>query len=1207
MRPIRDDVLPFLTLGSLAVLVAPGPATAGSADAVGPAPAAPVQDTVLSHSVTRFLDVEVDLPEEGPAERVKGALELRNRFEERFDVTVRYPSLRAEGDVVEPEREGASVVIEPGERERVPISLRLPGEGKKRVILELAVSTLDGIPLGDQKVGLYFRVEDGRYRRATYEELYVPEREPQVVAPETDSTELLEAIVVPTTAPPAGVVEPLPGPDRLVPGEESDGQLRPAGPGFETSEGGDPEALPETTPRLDPVPDRTPDAGADGERPRGGPSPSTTSGDRREGVGASGRGGPAALATRASGGSARVGGADRAAEYTVEGEFSYKGLDDAWHPAWAWKALLYVEVPAGGNLKLAETYIEPDGTWSVTFSLPFYQGQNLQVFYTPASHYVVMEQRNSGYLFADPLRRDIDTNLDVGHRGVDLSSSGQYAGLGDVYRSAMDMWNEFERHDLDAERGSPITIFFPNTWNNCSGNSPWSCASTGGDVWLIASHTDPDVVHHELAHQMNYEYWNNDLPQGAGGSHTVNRCYNPGLAITEGFANAVPPWVQHGAGTSDPAPDGGMDVEDVPACTCPGSTNEHHVAAFFWDLLDSHADGLDRIRNDNPVAVFGTYLSAGVTGDVLDLRSDYRSGASSGAQSAIDDVYAQSEVHLIKGPGTSHTAVIDGSGSSGRTSYAIKVQGSLQQVDGTVQGTAVTENGSDNTSDNAGRGWVGAGKDGFRITGDIPEITLCDPSAADVYVDGEEYHTLVVDGRDVPGATDYSVEAGSALDIVHGNLQKRSVSVNSSDNVSGTTANGRVGSGADGYLVVGPLLELSMSDPLVATAYVDGEEYHTVIVDGRGMPGGTDYTLEDGGDLEQVGSTLQGVNVSVQSSDDVSGSRATGAVGGGVDGFRVHGPLPSVSLENPGAAEVLVDGRPYHSLVIDGRSRSGRTDYSIEGGGRLRQVDGTVGGVAVSRNAGDDVDGRRATGRVGSGADGFHVVGDVPSVDLDDPSAAELYLDGQRAHTLVVESDDVSGATEYTVEVSGGLEQVSGALHGRSVSVQSGDRVDGGSATGRVGGGTDGFLFTGELTSVDMDVPSNAEVYVDGKEAHTVVITGRGHGGSTDYTLEVTGRLRQAGGSLYGRDVSVQSSDDVSGRRATGAVSTGADGFWYTGRVENLELESCGAADVIYDGFEPLELPGRMSRCELERRLEEQRGLEELPDPGAVDSLIPPR
>lgn len=173
-------------------------------------------------------------------------------------------------------------------------------------------------------------------------------------------------------------------------------------------------------------------------------------------------------------------------------------------------------------------------------------------------------------------------------------------------------------------------------------------------------------------------------------------------------------------------------------------------------------------------------------------------------------------------------------------------------------------------------------------------------------------------------------------------------------------------------------------------------EKHDVVISSRGIPGATSYRLEGGGSLLQVDGELSGMSVTRQVSDRVSGNRANGQVSNGRDGYLVDGDIPTIKLDNPGNAKVFVDGEPYHTVVIKSDDVSGATGYTVEGGGKLIQMTGTLSGIQVTKQGNDTVSGSRAQGRVGGGNDGFAVLGDVPSVNLDNPSNAEVYIDGEK-------------------------------------------------------------------------------------------------------------------------------------------------------------------------------------------------------------------
>lgn len=87
----------------------------------------------------------------------------------------------------------------------------------------------------------------------------------------------------------------------------------------------------------------------------------------------------------------------------------------------------------------------------------------------------------------------------------------------------------------------------------------------------------------------------------------------------------------------------------------------------------------------------------------------------------------------------------------------------------------------------------------------------------------------------------------------------------------------------------------------------------TVIVNGGEKSGGTDYTIKVSGSIKQISGSLNGINVTIQGNDHVSGNTANGAVGAGIDGFIVDGQIRDIQLSNANGANVYVGGQRYNA------------------------------------------------------------------------------------------------------------------------------------------------------------------------------------------------------------------------------------------------------------------------------------------------------
>ncbi len=343
--------------------------------------------------------------------------------------------------------------------------------------------------------------------------------------------------------------------------------------------------------------------------------------------------------------------------HAIRGRFSTKwSTDHSLHPGFGFLVEVYRN---GTATKLGDSWVQWDGTWTVNIphSAGLLTGQQIAVYYRSYnSYYAPQNQANNRYWWQDPVWTVSSTTHNVGHRFAD-TDGGTYNGVGELVDAAMTLWSRlYWDGSINPVGAASIRFFFPNTWDNCGGASPWSCAS-GNDLWLIAAHgVQANVVAHEMAHVLNNKFWSNKRPAGSGGSHTLNGCYPTrlGMAMREGFANFIAGWV--GYSNRNVAEGGfnsgrwalGYDLESrnsPPSCTN-GWENEVWVARTFWDLHDSRADGDDILWFNHKGAVPALYLGNVIAnnGDARDMRfyeTIYRNAASSGHQGFITDIFEQ--------------------------------------------------------------------------------------------------------------------------------------------------------------------------------------------------------------------------------------------------------------------------------------------------------------------------------------------------------------------------------------------------------------------------------------------------------------------------------------------------------------------------------------------------------------------------------------
>ena len=473
--------------------------------------------------------------------------------------------------------------------------------------------------------------------------------------------------------------------------------------------------------------------------------------------------------------------------------------------------------------------------------------------------------------------------------------------------------------------------------------------------------------------------------------------------------------------------------------------------------------------------------------------------------------------------------------------------------------------------------------------------------------------SVVISSRHRDGGTDYTLEGRKGARYLTGNVGGIDVTRQINDKDRGNQVTGRVSNGADGIYVRGSLTRFDLADPTAATLFVRGDVTDVFVIDGSGgQEGRTSYTLETKGAIDQIEGKIGDRVVSKQRNDEVRGQRARGYVASGADGFLVSGRLKTVDLKAPDRADLHVNGRPAHTVVVDGSDKAGRTAYRFAAQHRVEKISGRVHGRDVSIQGNDRVkDHRRVDGTVVNGADGYLVLGDIQHTDvaLDDPAAANVYIDGARAkvdfdqqapgpdtgtepdfdqagpvddlgerrvdtNQFVIDGSAAPNKrTNYRFQWNAPVQKVDGKIGRFTVSADKPDRVTGNSVEGAVGGGLDGYTSPGVIRKMSVRDIGAAHFYFNGERSdHALVIDGtRGSSAVTDYTVRVAGIAQKVDGTLSGRSVSADEHDKVrkTAQRGTiidGVVGNGRDGYLVLGEVLAVELDKPSAAEVSLDG-----------------------------------------
>jgi hypothetical protein len=284
------------------------------------------------------------------------------------------------------------------------------------------------------------------------------------------------------------------------------------------------------------------------------------------------------------------------------------------------------------------------GHWTANIdSARVVEGRPLVIEYVSQNRFVRLQ---------DPTRRpyawghESDFTDNVGSWYADLTVTGDLPSLHNLMRGAHYLWDKFVSVRISPLRDEPIRITYPNSLssgecieeNEDRTRYAWSCSySSDGRIYLIADHAgDMTTVQHEIAHSIHAYYWRGGRPAGAGGPHSLGSCYNSGLALSEGFANFIPYWVQFYQDVRGPRASGlGYDIETPGPGFCMGPMNEVQVSAAFWDMYDMVADATSTTAVDNVFYVDHAKPIVAVLGNPRNSMVDYLALLSDDASAAM--------------------------------------------------------------------------------------------------------------------------------------------------------------------------------------------------------------------------------------------------------------------------------------------------------------------------------------------------------------------------------------------------------------------------------------------------------------------------------------------------------------------------------------------------------------------------------------------
>lgn len=260
-------------------------------------------------------------------------------------------------------------------------------------------------------------------------------------------------------------------------------------------------------------------------------------------------------------------------------------------------------------------------------------------------------------------------------------------------------------------------------------------------------------------------------------------------------------------------------------------------------------------------------------------------------------------------------------------SYELVVESDLEKSDGLG---SIQEN--DTVDGTTASGTVAGGRDSYTYTGSLARFQ---GEGVNVLIDGQsrdpfdlvETHTLTVDLGTLDSA-ESEPESRQYTLSVEDDLEKSDGlgSIQDNDSIDGTTATGVVSTGQDSYTYTGSLERFtaddfgSFSEGQSIRLLVDGRardptelvDTHTLTISGDRLEDTEsdddtriDYTLSVPSDLQKS----DALDASINESDDVDGTTATGTVTTGRDSYTYTGEPIDLSDEEGRTIPVVLDGR----------------------------------------------------------------------------------------------------------------------------------------------------------------------------------------------------------------------------------------------------------------------------------------------------------
>lgn len=290
-------------------------------------------------------------------------------------------------------------------------------------------------------------------------------------------------------------------------------------------------------------------------------------------------------------------------------------LNEGITPGWGWRVEAW-DVQSSPWKMLSATEVDGQGKWVLPIGLNgFPVSDQFYIVYKTSNRYIEVRDPST----KKPYQWGFLTNTYATKKAF-IMPNKSLTGVGRVYNYANKLWHKLALNGINPIGKTQNVIYYPNSLDS-NGKSPcvygdgskdnpikaWSC-SYGSEIYLIPEHANQTTVAHELAHNLHSLFWTS-FPPGGSIDHDFGKCYNPGLALIEGFADFLPWWLES---TSSTTPN--MSSETYfKSCALKGTSDEISVAATFWDLYDNAYD--TRLKADKTTVFDQVFYNR--SGDVI--------------------------------------------------------------------------------------------------------------------------------------------------------------------------------------------------------------------------------------------------------------------------------------------------------------------------------------------------------------------------------------------------------------------------------------------------------------------------------------------------------------------------------------------------------------------------------------------------------------